>query len=328
MGNQSDMTNAGSGLQTSAVYFIQSSTTLIVPFTGKMLVRSGAAAGSGARPPSGGNASGGGSGEHALDIVPVIKDDTVTITIGAGGAAVSVLDTVGNSGGDNTVACTGYAMVTKGGGGGQKAASGVVAGGLGGTGGTGGTAKVARFQGGRGGAITVAGTTNKLTGGGGFNLFGLTAQTATRGGDISYNDSTARSTGGGGCRARGGDITTNAVTATYSGGSGGNAADDAATLGTNYLGEAQSAAPTGMLTTGVAVLPFNYFSGGSNGAGADGGGGAGSTNGNAGGKLGGGGAGNAGTGGAGGLGAGGGAATGTTGAGGGGFVYISFVRSV
>lgn len=331
MQSQTDLMGIGGSKQILSKLFALTSTTIVVPFTGHMLVRAAGAGASGARAPSGGNATGGGAGEMLVDVVPVVAGDTVTITIGAGGAQQTTLGTAGTAGGDTTVACTGYSAMAKGGGAGQQAASGAVSGGTGGTAGTGGTSKVVRRDGGRGGAITGAGNTNKTTGGGAYNILGLTQTAGTRGGDVSQNDATARGTGGAGIGGRGGDITTSAVAYTTAGGAGGAAADNStATAGTNYFQEVSTSAPTDMQQSAVALLPFGYFCGASTGAnsGNGAGGPSSATLGYAGGKLAGGGAGTAGAGGAGGLAAGGGAGSASGGAGGGGFADITFVRSI
>lgn len=343
--SMNELFNLGGGpLQVSPRYFVTTSRTLVAPFAGKMLVRAVAAGGSGARPSAGGNATGGGAGEYAEDIVSVAAGDTFTLTIPAGGLAVAVANTVGNDGGDLTISGpASYALVLKGGKGGAKAASGPVSGGAGGTGGTGGSTKVVRAPGGRAGNVTGAAATNKATGGGAVNLNFLTAQTATRGGDISKNDALGQFSGGGGVNGHGGDIVAAVSIATGGGGSGNDGTTDANTRGKNYLQEDAVAAPTSLVAAAITQLPISPCGGGGVGntgaageaGGAGGGGGAGSGTGSGsiggdGGQFGGGGASNGGASsfaGSGKLGGGGGAAlAGTTGAGDKGWADIQFVR--
>ena len=335
---QSALTGVSQGMQTAPRNWVVRSTVLVAPFDGKMRILAHAAGGSGAKAPAGGNATGGGSGEKAYDIVLVKAGDTFTIAVGAGGLGVSVVGTVGNPGGDLTITGpNGYALVLKGGGPGQQAASGPVAGGASGTGGTGGSPVVARTPGSRGGLISGAIATNKKTGGAGVNLNNLMPTTGTRGGDIGSNTFTAQCTGGGGTGGHGGDLMTDFATyPSGGGGSGSDAQSESGVGGVNYLGEALAAAPISMILAAAAALPFDVFGGGAtntSGAGGvvgnpGGGGGGGLNNGGAGGTMGGGGAGNL-TGGAAGLGAGGGAAgsgVGSSGKGGDAFADITFER--
>ncbi len=231
-------------------------------------------------------ATGGGAGECAIDIIPILPGDTYTITPGAGGAAISnAAPTVnGNAGTDTTITGpSGYALTVKAGQGGvASATAAAIAGGAGGTGGTGGSAKVRRFTGGAGGAITTAGlsTVAIATGGGAVNVFGGLAD-----------------------KVRGGNITGDVLGATGGGGVGGAGADAATSGGGGSAGDAigTTGGPS-MVVAGVTAEPSIFGiqldgsggNGGGNGtAGGAGAGGGGATGGNgaAGGIFGGGGGG-------------------------------------
>ena len=83
------------------VVYINQSTTIAAPFTGRLIVRAMGAAGSGSR---GSNyATGGNGGTVAIKELRVSSGDSITLTIPAGGAAQSTANTDGNPGGTLTV---------------------------------------------------------------------------------------------------------------------------------------------------------------------------------------------------------------------------------
>ncbi|EYR81881.1 hypothetical protein [Shinella sp. DD12] len=165
---------------------------------------------------AGGNATGGGAGARCTKTVKLKAGDVLTLTPGAGGAAVTTTNGVvqGNSGGNTTVTGPDGLNLSAGGGEGGKAnADGTVAltGGAGGLA-TGGDENVA---GGRGGNISAASQASYLraSGGGALPLFDV----GHRGGDIASN-SNMMSTGGAGVGGNGGD-TSGSLGAVTGGGS-------------------------------------------------------------------------------------------------------------
>lgn len=91
------------------------SRTWIAPQDGIVVVRAMGAGGSGAK---GSNATGGYSGSWGLKTVSVKKGDTITVSIGAGGAAMSTVNSNGNAGGNTTVTINGVTYIAYGGPGG------------------------------------------------------------------------------------------------------------------------------------------------------------------------------------------------------------------
>ncbi len=234
------------------------------------LVRIWGAGGSGARAVNG-NAGGGGGGGGYIEKIFAYADltDTVSVTIGAGGAAVTVDDTVGNAGGNTTFGAylTAYgggggshATTLFGGGGGGGAAS-VGAVGSGTAGGTGGgpaggwytastgATRNSSFGGGSGGAAGPIAAGDSAWGGGGGG--GGTATTGNGpGGSSLYGGG-----GGGGGSDTG---TPSAGGASVFGGAGGAGAKDgaAATAGTQPGGGGggSEAADSGKGGDGKAVI--------------------------------------------------------------------------
>ena len=86
------------------VVYINQSTTIAAPFTGRVIVRAMGAAGGGAR--GGTYATGGNAGTVAIKELRVSKGDSITLTIPAGGAAQGAA-TNGNPGGTLTVSAPG-----------------------------------------------------------------------------------------------------------------------------------------------------------------------------------------------------------------------------
>ena len=183
-------------------------------------------------------ATGGGAGECAFDFFRVTAGDTITATIGAGGASGGTLGTnaAGNAGTVTTVAGpSGYTITANPGQGGVLEASLTLAGGAGGSGGTGGSSNAVRYEGGRGGSIIQARDDSRATGGGGVNVFGRTAQTGTAGGDITgYSGSYGCATGGGGSGAPG--VQNAGYPSTGGGGAGTHSLINTINGGPNYVG--------------------------------------------------------------------------------------------
>lgn len=106
------------------------------PSTALVIVETWAGGGSGGKGTNDKAGGGGGGGEYACDIYPIsMLAGTETVTIGAGGAAVTAALTNGNSGGNTTV---GALAIAYGGGGGAKGAGNAPASPGGGGGGGGG----------------------------------------------------------------------------------------------------------------------------------------------------------------------------------------------
>lgn len=256
---------------------LTSSDTLVAPVDGKLLIFAVAAGGSGASLNSTTAtqrlAPGGGAGEAVFDVIDVSKNDTFTATLGAPGAAATVLSGLGSSNGNDAsnLTLTGpnsYSMSAEGGKRGAFVSGAATApGGAGGAAGTGGTSRVIRAPGGRGGNISgAAGSAMIATAGGGVNAMMRTAQTATRGGDsTSTNTSAQIATGGGAPGGRGGDRTGTSTGVTGGAGAGGNAVDNALTAGPNIRGVATQASPADLFAA-LATYGIDYFGGGSDGS--------------------------------------------------------------
>ncbi len=244
-----------------------SSQIYTVQYDGVLDVLAIAASGSG----SVGNqlVAGAGAGECAWRrAVRVYKGDTLTITIGGGGAGVTAAynaAVAGNAGGDTVITSSrGWSITVRGGRGGTVGGGTSLLGGRGGTGGSGGDVHV---PGGNGGDIILcSGTGNCATGGGAPNLFNVPAD-LVRGGNINLASASGVGTGGAGVKGRGGDITS-ANSSTAGGGFGGNARDNAAgsqvvNIGPNAWGLRSVASP-GMLIPGIATWGLDVFGGGGN----------------------------------------------------------------
>ena len=137
-----------------------------------------------------GGATGGGGGELRIGEVALTAGQSVLITIGAGGAAVTD-STAGNVGGDTTISSP-VSITAKGGSAGATIGTSTTTnGGAGGTGGTGGTFSA---DGGRGGTFTQTSGTNIFATGGGAagSIWGA----GGHGGDITGTGITAQSGGG------------------------------------------------------------------------------------------------------------------------------------
>lgn len=148
-------------------------------------------------------ATGGGGGAVCIKDITALAGDTLTFTVGAGGAAIQGGATPKNgiAGGNTTVTGPNSLSLIAGGGAGGVAVTNpdnTAATVLGGAGGAA-TGGDFNHTGGRGGNISVPSTTNRIgggTGGGGCGLFA----TGGRGGDadlISFGDISAFRTGGG-----------------------------------------------------------------------------------------------------------------------------------
>lgn len=183
-------------------------------------VRAGAGGGSGARAASGSSGSGGGGGacvEGWFKLTDLLSSET--ITIGAGGAAVTGASTVGNDGGNTTF---GSKLTAYGGGGGRLSGAESVGGGGGGLLSKGNAAAVGRGGGAAGGApgssSSIAGSDSSFGGGGG-GFFATPTSAGNKGGDSIYG-------GGGGSGGYNGSGSTAAQGGGKSvyGGGGGNGA--------------------------------------------------------------------------------------------------------
>ena len=273
----------GSSGQVQALLYVPRSRTWVAPADGVLDFFAMAGHGSGSVAYGAGfYATGAGAAEIAVKSVPVKAGDSFTITIGAGGNAVTRTgagSSAGADGADTTISGPGVAITVKGGKGGRVGPTGTaLTGGAGGTGGTGGDRHLA---GGRGGNVAATAAIGAVTGSGAPNPLGLAAQTATRGGDVS--GTAGGVTGGGGVGGRGGDSTGSTSYQTAGGGYGGDAADNftasATAAGPNALGQFQPASPTAIVPA-LAEFGLDWFGGGSPGAGTSpgpGGGGSGSS---------------------------------------------------
>ena len=293
------------------VVYINQSTTIAAPFTGRLIVRAMGAAGGGAR---GTYATGGNGGTVAIKELRVSSGDSITLTIPAGGAAQSTDATNGNPGGTLTVSAPGW--------------TGSIPGGNGGVQGTSGNQPAANtvptdwdayWLGGRGGANSGS---NSATGGGGAAL---------RNG---YNAYDAAAAAGAGTRLGGAGIG-GSSSSTNAGGGGGSFGGAVGTSGgPNFAGLTAASGVDGAPAVGMGpditrlLLDLSGGGGGAGKHGAPGGGGGGGPSVSGRGGFGGGGGGSDYYAGKGGFGGGGGAATnGTSGAGGDGFVTLEFLET-
>lgn len=217
VGNQpSDVTVTGS----NAIFKerpIWSSGTFVAPVSAMYLVTAIGPGGSGAYAPTGNGraATGGGAGGLAQKKVRLNAGDTLTITIGAGGAAPTVAGTNGNDGGDTTITGTGVSLIGRGGKGGKTRAVGVgVAAGADGGIGEGGDFN---WTGGGSGSATITAATASsvaLTGGGAAAVKGVGYSS----GNASSGFSNAL-TGGAGVGGQSGNATSNSQQAISDGAS-------------------------------------------------------------------------------------------------------------
>lgn len=274
---------------------IFTSTSIVYPKKGILIVRAMSAAGSGAR--GAGSATGGYSGAWGLKLLQIAAGTVVTVVVGAGGAIKSV-DGNGNNGGDTTVTINGVTYT--------------LAGGLGGVmGGASAPANMSDISalwdyGARN--ATPGWNSNARTGGAGLDVMALgLGRSGGLGGGGATSDGSNQERGGG------------AMPNQDTGGGGANA------LG---LFNGTPTAAGIAVDAGANEWGISFYGGGgaANGAGgANGGGGAGgSTLGGDGGNGGGGGGGDTGAGGRGGRAAGGGAGKTQGGKGGDGFVHAKY----
>jgi hypothetical protein len=159
------------------------------------------------------NATGGGAGGFAMKKVYIPSGTTLVITVGAGGASVTIAGgvqtaVVGNSGGITSISSSIANITCNGGGGGQSIVSGSGANAR--SGGIGGSASGGdvNYTGGDGGDIVAQSQVYaRATGGGAVGIFG----TGYSAGDVTHN-STNNSpgvTGGAGVGGRSGNVTVN-----------------------------------------------------------------------------------------------------------------------
>lgn len=163
-----------------------------------------------------GGATGGGAGGYARKTLTLSSEVAYTLTVGAGGAAVSATadntGANGNAGGNSSISGSDISTITANGGGagGQTSSADTLAGASGGAA-TGGDVN---YTGGGSGSVTGVG--NKATGGGATALFG----TSYASGDANSSSvSFAAATGGAGIGGKSGDATASTV-ASYSAGGG------------------------------------------------------------------------------------------------------------
>ena len=292
--------------------YTNQSTTIVAPFAGRVIVHAMGAAGGGAK---GAYPTGGNGGTVAIKELRVLKDDSITLTIPAGGAAQPTAATNGNPGGTLTVSAPGWTGSIPGGGGGVQGASGNQP-----AANTAPTDWDAYWLGGRGGANSGS---NSATGGGGAAL---------RNGYNAYDAAPAAGAGTylGGAGIGGSSSSTNG------GGGGGSFGNAVGTSGgPNFYGLAAVSGVDGTSTVGMGsditrlLLDLSGGGGGGdgkNGAPGGGGGGGSSSSGGSGGFGGGGGGGF--PGGSGGVGGGGGSSSsGAGGVGGAGFVTLEFLET-
>ena len=284
MADLSDL-EAGGGVLPQPIdqRFVFSSTTYVAPVSGTLAIRLFGADGSAGISTGTGCATGAGAGEVVDKLHPVTAGDSITITLGAGGASVTNSSggpLNGNDGGNSTITGPNGLAVTAVGGKAGKAgpvsAGTPLAGGLGGSGGTGGDI---HRPGGRGGNIANCNDSH-ATGGGAPNDTATLTTAATRGGDVLGTPTGPCATGGGGFRGRGADITSSNG-ATAGGGAGGDALDGATAAGKcgpNIVGLRSATAIT-LINNATAPFGLNAIGCGADGTNAagDGGGGSGGT---------------------------------------------------
>ena len=291
------------------VIYINQSTTITAPFTGRLIVRAMGAAGGGAKGPS--HTTGGNGGTVAIKELRVSRGDSVTLTIPAGGAAQAATEN-GNTGGTLTVSAPGWTGSIPGGNGGVQGTSGNQP-----AANTAPTGWDAYWLGGRGGASSGS---SAATGGGGAAL--RNGHNAYASGSVASDPSFSGGAGIGG---------------TSSGqGGGGSFSDGVGTSGgSNFLGLTAASGADGTPAAGMGPditrllldLSGGGGGGGKNGApgGGGGGNGSGTTAGNGG--FGGGGGGGDNSAGNGGFGGGGGGSSNNGGAGGQGFITLEFLET-
>lgn len=201
----------GSG---SLQIFVNSGTYVVPPGVTRIRVRVWGAGGSGGctcEVADAGLAAGGGGGGFGMKVIDTTPGTSYTVTVGAGGAAVTgAARTNGNAGGTSSF---GTAVTCTGGSGG--AANGGNAGPLTAAGGAGGTSTGGdvNYSGGAGGSVTVTGfastyrRSNGAGGGSSGSIFGngfaggSISQASTGTADINF------ATGGGGVGGKGGNLT-------------------------------------------------------------------------------------------------------------------------
>ena len=234
-------------------YYYTISTTLTPAFNFAALVHVIGAGGSGGATDGENGAicigTGGGAGGHAISRLNFTSGVTYTITIGAGGEAIttsaaSVDD--GNAGGASSISGSDITTMTaNGGGAGQGSAPTSIATHTeaGGTGGTATGGNIANLTGGAGGAVSCVKDGNNrsgliATGGGALNI----GRGAFAGGAVTTsatsNTAMRRSTGGGGVGGKAADLTATYAEQTNQAGNGGAGVGPAANLPTSSTGNA------------------------------------------------------------------------------------------
>jgi len=169
-----------SGLSVTHTYTSGSGTETVPTGASQVVITAWGPGGSGNSPSSGGNACGGGSGAYVQKTIAVTGGQTMTYTVGAGGAAVVGGTVTANSGGNTTVSGTvsgGSVAVAAGGGAAAVSGASSVAGG---------TAS--------GGNTNTAGNPGTGAGGAGFPISG-SGGNAPNGGTGGANSATVANSG-------------------------------------------------------------------------------------------------------------------------------------
>jgi len=193
------------------------------------------------------NAGGGGAGGYRTSTQSGIAGNTITVTVGDGGAAVSS-NSAGNSGSNSSISGTGLTTITStgGGGGGARNSAGANGGSGGGgssgesagAGGSGNTPSTSPSQGNDGGDSSVSAPAYAGGGGGGAGAVGADATSSAAGNGgagtaSSITGSSVTRAGGGGGNAQPGS-------SAGSGGTGGGGAGNSAESGTGTSGTANT----------------------------------------------------------------------------------------
>lgn len=212
--------------------------------------------------------TGAGAGETGISRgVRVYKGDVITVTVGRGGAPVTMnasnaaAGVPGNVGSDTVVSSNrGWVITVKGGRGGKVGPRGTqLAGALGGRNGSGAQLHI---PGGDGGSILTTVNQPIITGGGAPNLRNVAAS-LVRGGDVSASALTdGVATGGAGVGGHGGDYNTGSSGITCGGGYGSSAPDNVNNQGgANALGK-RVAASAALLVPELVAWGLDIFGGG------------------------------------------------------------------
>ena len=193
------------------------------------------------------NAGGGGAGGYRTSTQSGVAGNTITVTVGDGGAAVSS-NSAGNSGSNSSISGTGLTTITStgGGGGGARNSAGANGGSGGGgssgesagAGGSGNTPSTSPSQGNDGGDSSISAPAYAGGGGGGAGAVGADATSSAAGNGgagtaSSITGSSVTRAGGGGGNAQPGS-------SAGSGGTGGGGAGNSAESGTGTSGTANT----------------------------------------------------------------------------------------